>query len=314
MEVTNQGTFNESTEVTLADNGTNFASQSIVNLAPGESTTLVFSWTTNNGTALGSHTLTAHVVTVSGETDVTDNTATASVSVIDVPPPPIESTIDDGDAGYSKTASGWSVNSSALAYNGDYDRASGGNGSAVATWSFAGLPAGQYEVYATWVSHPKKQASNAPYSVLGNTVFVNQRNSPDGAQITGWQRLTSVSFDGNGNLNVRLSNNANGIVVADAIRVVPVQASASIGQSLTVASPSSTTRLESPTLPPGITNPGTTNRRLPVDDYFATLDNSSVIPLTDKSPAPQSSQTSTLDTNFESLKAELPDDDSLANK
>jgi len=132
--------------------------------------------------------------------------------------------LDDGGAGYSKTA-GWTNLTNTLAYQLDYDTAPAGNGSAKATWNFVGIPNGSYQVFARW-SHFGNRATNAPYTMLDNgvpigTVLVNQQLAPTGEYSDGvyWQSLGFFSTTTN-NFAVQLSNAANGYVVADAIRIV----------------------------------------------------------------------------------------------
>ncbi len=132
--------------------------------------------------------------------------------------------IDDGGAGYSKSA-GWTNLTNTLAYQLDYDTAPAGNGSAMATWNFVGIPNGSYQVFARW-SHFGNRATNAPYTILDNgvptaTVLVNQQLAPTGEYSDGvyWQSLGFFNTTTN-NFAVQLSNAANGYVVADAIRIV----------------------------------------------------------------------------------------------
>lgn len=132
--------------------------------------------------------------------------------------------IDDGGPGYSKTA-GWTNLTNTLTYQLDYDYAPAGNGSATATWNFVGIPNGSYEVFTRW-SHFGNRATNAPFTMLDNgvatgTVLVNQQLAPTGEYSDGvyWQSLGFFSTTTN-NFGVRLSNAANGYVVADAIRIV----------------------------------------------------------------------------------------------
>lgn len=306
INVVNQGTFDEVFDVSVTAAGQPIY-QSSESLVAGLTTTIELAWVPNS---VGTFTIVASAQPVSGESDLDDNTETTSVSIIDVPPMPTESIIDDGDSGYVKNGS-WSAKLGASAYNGDYDSASGGNGAATATWNFAGLPAGDYDVYATWVSHPKKQASNAPFSVLGTTVLVNQQKSPNGAEIAGWERLTTVGFDGNGELSVQLANNANGMVVADAIRVVNRQIGANIGQSLAAAWFPTIGSSASTALLPAADSSITINPAASIDMYFSTFGDAVEIALPNELSARRSSKQATLDMRFEPLPAELLSDESL---
>ncbi len=132
--------------------------------------------------------------------------------------------VDDGDAAYSQSA-GWANLTNTLGYNLDYNYAPAGNGSATATWNFVGVPNGQYQIFARW-SNFSNRATNAPYTILDlgvpvATVHVNQQLAPSGEYSNGyyWESLGTFSTTTN-NLAVQLSNNANGYVIADAIRIV----------------------------------------------------------------------------------------------
>lgn len=136
-----------------------------------------------------------------------------------------ETIIDDGDPGYSRSGGGWTNLTNTLAYNLDYDYHAAGNGSAAVTWTFADMDPGSYQVFARW-SWFLNRATNAPYTILDGatplgTVLVNQQVPPVGDHSEGitWQSLGNYQID-SGNLIVRLSNNANGYVIADAIRIV----------------------------------------------------------------------------------------------
>lgn len=102
-----------------------------------------------------------------------------------------------------------------------------GDGTSTFTWPFAG-PDGRYEVFARWTSGPNR-ASNAAYLVTNaagaSTVNVDQRSNGGG-----WQSLGTFSFSDRTNQGVQLSDKADGIVIADAVRWVPVSTSQSQAQ------------------------------------------------------------------------------------
>jgi polysaccharide biosynthesis protein PslG len=95
-----------------------------------------------------------------------------------------------------------------------------GDGTSTFTWPFAGA-AGRYEVQVRWTSGPNR-ASNAPYTVTSasgaTTITVDQR-SGGGA----WFSLGIYDVPGGSNQSVSISDRADGIVVADAVRWVPSQ-------------------------------------------------------------------------------------------
>ncbi len=132
--------------------------------------------------------------------------------------------MDDNDAGYSKTGN-WTNVTNTLAYHLDYEYAPAGNGNSTATWNFVGIPNASYEVFARWSAFGNR-ATNAPFTMLDDgvpvgTVSVNQQLPPTGEYSDGiyWQSLGTFPTTTN-NFAVRLTNNANGYVVADAVRIV----------------------------------------------------------------------------------------------
>ncbi len=130
---------------------------------------------------------------------------------------------DDGDPGVTYTA-GWTA-FTGQGYNGNLHFAAAGTGSAVATWTFNGLKPGTYHIAATWSPNPNR-ATNAPYTLTSGantlTTTVNQQATPSTFNDLGtnWQDLAATFVvDASGTLTVKLSNNANGYVIADAIRI-----------------------------------------------------------------------------------------------
>jgi uncharacterized protein (DUF2141 family) len=100
---------------------------------------------------------------------------------------------------------------------------------ATASWQVTELAAGSYTVAATWDANAN-HATNAPYSIydgstLLDTVYADQSQSPVGTTAGGveFQTLATVTVD-SGTLTVMLGNNANGVVVANAIEVTPAAA------------------------------------------------------------------------------------------
>jgi len=144
--------------------------------------------------------------------------------IVFAPPPVNEFILDDGDAGYTRSA-GWTDLTNTLSYGLDYDYHAAGNGNGHATWTFNNIPQGTYQVFAKWIPFSNR-ATNAPYTILDGstplaTVLVNQQQLPTGELSNGisWQSLGFFSTS-TGTLAVRLRDNANGYVIADAIRLV----------------------------------------------------------------------------------------------
>lgn len=153
---------------------------------------------------------------------LTDPQGTATI--IFAAPLSTESIVDDGGPGFSQTP-GWVNVTNTLAYQLDYDYHTAGGGGDTATWTFNNLANGTYQVLARWIGFSNR-ATNAPYTVLDGstslgTVLVNQQQMPVGDQSNGitWQSLGKFNTT-TGTLAVRLGDNANGYVIADAIRIV----------------------------------------------------------------------------------------------
>lgn len=138
-----------------------------------------------------------------------------------------EKFVDDGQAGYTEIGSGWKTGKTTDGYTRDWRYPAKGTGANKAQWTFSGLPAGQYEVFATWVAQ-NNNATNAQDAINGvNAAPVNQRvapnlmlvSTPDTCNGVYVQSLGVVSVN-SGTITVTLSDKANGVVVADAIRVI----------------------------------------------------------------------------------------------
>ncbi|MEJ2405979.1 MAG: Ig-like domain-containing protein [Candidatus Thiodiazotropha sp.] len=88
-------------------------------------------------------------------------------------------------------------------------------------WNLTIPQAGQYELYARWTAHPNR-ATDATYTVLhdgGETpVSVNQQTN--GAK---WNLLGTFSFTQSAAYQVTLTDQADGYVIADGIRLVPIE-------------------------------------------------------------------------------------------
>jgi N-acetylmuramoyl-L-alanine amidase len=122
-------------------------------------------------------------------------------------------------------------------YGPDYLFRVPGDGKSNVTWPFpAGAAAGRYEVFARWSAGPNR-ATNATYQVSSNAgaapVAVNQRINGGS-----WQSLGTFDFQPNKTQGVSLTDRADGVVVADAIRFVgPQGAAAPAANPVTPAPP-----------------------------------------------------------------------------
>jgi hypothetical protein len=129
---------------------------------------------------------------------------------------PADLVVDPAVAERTAWAGDWTVSRNVPTYYGDaYQVAEAGTGAAAYTWE-APLPtAGAYEVLAWW-PEARDRATDAPYTVHARdgarTVRVDQRNR--GSR---WVSLGTFAFEA-GPARVVLSDDANGVVVADAVR------------------------------------------------------------------------------------------------
>ena len=93
---------------------------------------------------------------------------------------------------------------------------------ATAVYTAAAPADGYYEIYGWWTAH-ENRATNTPYIVScgeqSQTVRVNQRQ--DGGQ---WNLLCGVMAVEGQDITVTIANNADGYVIADAVRIVPAEA------------------------------------------------------------------------------------------
>jgi hypothetical protein len=132
--------------------------------------------------------------------------------------------IDNGQAGFSESGSGWTHYTGA-GYNNIVDYAAAGTGGNTASWQLTGLASGTYDAQVTWTA-VFNHATNATYSVYdGNTLLgtftVNQQQAPTGTTVNGsvFQSLGLFQVS-SGTLTVTLTDNANGYVIADAFRAL----------------------------------------------------------------------------------------------
>jgi hypothetical protein len=121
--------------------------------------------------------------------------------------------IDDADL----ESVGWVYWTGSGAYDGDLWYHAAGSGANTATWTPNIPVADTYSVYAWWTADPNR-ATNAPYTIFhaeGNdTVRVNQKSN--GSQ---WNYLGTYNFAAGTSGYVVLSDDADGYVIADAIKL-----------------------------------------------------------------------------------------------
>jgi N-acetylmuramoyl-L-alanine amidase len=121
-------------------------------------------------------------------------------------------------------------------YGSDYLFRTPGDGASSVTWPFPNSAAGRYEVFARWSAGPNR-ATNATYQISSNAgtanVGVNQKTNGGG-----WQSLGSFDFQPGKGQGVVLTDKADGVVVADALRFVgPAGAPALAASTLAAGQP-----------------------------------------------------------------------------
>jgi uncharacterized protein (DUF1800 family) len=137
--------------------------------------------------------------------------------------PPSMRIVDNSDADF-RTIGRWTV-LSGRGYQGTVHAAEPGRGDNLATWTFRGLNPGLYRVSATW-SPRDGQATEARYTVLDGTrafapAVVDQSQNPSDFRDAGtvWQNLGEPYRITGDTVTVRLSDQATGWLVADAVRI-----------------------------------------------------------------------------------------------
>jgi hypothetical protein len=112
----------------------------------------------------------------------------------------------------------WASYSGLDEYGADFQYHVAGTGSNTVTWTIKVPSAGDYSVYAWWTANSNRP-TNVPYTINyeggSDTVYVSQRIK--GGE---WNYLGTYTFNA-GDYTVVLSDNANGLVVADAIKFEP---------------------------------------------------------------------------------------------
>ncbi len=128
----------------------------------------------------------------------------------------------------------------------DYLFRPGSGGDATVFWPFpSSSGGGRYEVYARWTSGPNR-ATNALYWIASEdgTVAVTRNQQSNGGA---WQLLGSYPFTPGKSQGVTLSDRADGVVIADALRWVgPLNQSAPLPVTATPAPAATATAAPTP--------------------------------------------------------------------
>ena len=161
----------------------------------------------------GSFTVTFTATDSQGLSDPTPDTVVVNVQTLS--PSVI---VDNNDAGFS-TVGSWGRSSFTPGYYAsDYRYAAAGSGSRQAKWLFS-VAAGQHDISARWAAFDNR-ASNAVYRVYNNGVEIGMQvfdQRIDGGQFKVFDSAYVVEA---GTLEVVLTDNADGYVIADAVQLV----------------------------------------------------------------------------------------------
>jgi len=143
-------------------------------------------------------------------------------------PPKTTDIIDDGDSRFS-TSGNWVHNTNPFrpAFGGDIHYSAAGNGADQAVWGFSALAPGQYQVYVTW-NGTTNRATNSPFTITADSsppiaVLVNQESEPHCDHTVAnrpFQKLGSAVTVGAGSIVIRLTDDADEFVIADAVLIV----------------------------------------------------------------------------------------------
>ncbi len=178
---------------------------------------------TQDTTTIGTFTATVSMGNNDGDESPFEFTVTGEVSG---GPPAGATIVDDGDAGFHVASGAWGSGGGSQFFQSDHRYHAPGSGSSVVEWEFSGLvPGAMYQVAATWAG-TWNRATDAPFTVTDGvtslTVDKDQGQAPDDFtdQGSSWEFLTDLTLDaGSSTLTVRLSDDANGYVIADAVRI-----------------------------------------------------------------------------------------------
>ena len=129
---------------------------------------------------------------------------------------PADNLIDNLQAAFTGT---WATSTSIAGYYGsNYRTHAKGTGTNKVVWTPNVPSPGTYQVYARWVA-ASTHASNAPYTVKyngGNATVTKSQRTSNGQ----WVLLGSYAFSAGTTGTITLTDNADGTVIADAIKLV----------------------------------------------------------------------------------------------
>ncbi|MFC7620935.1 polysaccharide lyase family 8 super-sandwich domain-containing protein [Microlunatus sp. GCM10028923] len=133
--------------------------------------------------------------------------------------------VDDRSAGFAVHSGDWQVSTDAggARYEGQQHYHPAGDGSAVVRFAIKVPTSGTYELGGWWFEH-SSYATNTPFVIKHAAGTQTVRLSQRWGGGSRWRRVGVFDFTAGGDHWVEINNDANGIVVADAIRLTPVTA------------------------------------------------------------------------------------------
>ncbi|MFI9811388.1 DNRLRE domain-containing protein [Saccharothrix variisporea] len=132
------------------------------------------------------------------------------------------SLVDNSDTGYVEVAGNWASEATGTGFQGyDYRRTARGTGATKFTWKPVVGQDGNYEVFVKFPSGVPGTATDAPFTIETGTGSTTVR--VDQSQRGGeWVSLGTHSLTAGNAARVSLTDNANGTVLADAVKLVRV--------------------------------------------------------------------------------------------
>ncbi len=137
---------------------------------------------------------------------------------IEVPDPKIAMIVDNTSDSFSFDGS-WNRSSNISGYyKSDYRYTNSGNGTCQAKWSFR-VNNGAYDIAVCWVAHANR-ASNALYRVFNNGVEIGSQVFNQQENGGRFNFLDNRYIVKDGSLDIVLTDNADGYVIADAVKLI----------------------------------------------------------------------------------------------
>ncbi|MDA3861174.1 MAG: M14-type cytosolic carboxypeptidase [Melioribacteraceae bacterium] len=123
------------------------------------------------------------------------------------------------DNANAETSGNWEISQFDVNYFGDdFLYSSAGTGTNSVTFESPKLKKGIYDVYAWWTAS-SENASNTEFEITAafNQNIIEKSQKVDGGK---WNFVTQISLDDSYKISTTIKNNADGTVIADAIRII----------------------------------------------------------------------------------------------